>query len=176
MYMKTYDKCIIAGDFNPEVSKPVINDFMGTYGLSPLIHEKTCFKSLDNPSCIDFFLTNSHNSFKNYAVISAGLSDFHKMIVTVMKTTIIKGKPKQITYRDYKYFDDHIFKEDLSRRLNAEIKNKTNFQKFQETVLEVLEKHVPLKSKLVRANEVPYTTKALRKDIKTRSRLQGIIN
>ena len=29
-YMKTYDKCIIAGGFNSEVSKPVINDFMGT--------------------------------------------------------------------------------------------------------------------------------------------------
>ena len=29
-------------------------------------------------------------------VISVGLSDFHTMIVAVLKTTIVKGEPKQI--------------------------------------------------------------------------------
>ena len=71
---------------------------------------KTCYMSLINPSCIDLFLTNSMNSFKHSAVISAGLSDFHKMILTVLKTTIDEAKSKQIIYRDYKHFDHQVFK------------------------------------------------------------------
>ena len=59
-----------------------------------LIHDKTCFKSLENLSC----LHNSciDNSFKNSTVISIGLCDFHKMIVTVMKITFVKEEPKLI--------------------------------------------------------------------------------
>ena len=83
-----------------------MENFLGTYVLSCLIIDKTCFKSLINLSCIDLFLTNSRNSFKTSMVISVGLSDFHKMIITVLKTTIVKGEPKQIIYRDFKNYDD----------------------------------------------------------------------
>ena len=85
------------------------------------IHEKTCFKSLTNPSCI-------------------------------------------------KKIDDHNFKNDLISELNADTGSKTDFQK---TFLGVLEKHAPTKQRKVRANEVPYMTRALRKAIMTRSRLQN---
>ena len=166
-YLKTYDKFILAGDFNAEVSETKMELFLGTYGLSSLIHEKTCFKSLKNPSCIDLFLTNSRNSFKNSTVISSGLSDFHKMIVTVLKTTIVKGKPKQIIYRDFKNYDDHAFKDDLTCNLKADKENKTNFKIFEKTFLDVLQEHAPLKKRNVCANEVPYMTKALRKAIMT---------
>ena len=37
----------------------------------------------------------------------------------------------------------------------------------------MLNAHAPLKKKVVRANEVPYMTKALRKAIATRSRLEN---
>ena len=47
-----------------------------------LVKDKTCFKSIDNPSCIDLFLTNSFQSFQKTTTVSTGLSDFHKMIVT----------------------------------------------------------------------------------------------
>ena len=67
-----------------------------------LVKSKTCFKSLENPSCIDLFLTNSPLSFQNTVTMSTGLSDFHKMVITVLKTTFAKKKPKEIIYRDYK--------------------------------------------------------------------------
>ena len=85
---------------------------------------KSCFKSLENPSCIDVFLTNSHNSFKHSTVLSVGLSNFHKMIVTVMKTTFVKEEPKLICYRDFKRYDDLMFRVDLNRRLTAPLKRK----------------------------------------------------
>ena len=41
--------------------------------------DSMCFKSLINPPCYGFFLTNCHNSFQNTSVVSAGMSDHHKM-------------------------------------------------------------------------------------------------
>ena len=93
------------------------------------------------------------------------------MILTVLKTTIVKAKSKQIIYRDYKNFDHQVFQDDLTSNFRVDVQNKTNFLKFQSTFFDVLEKHAPLK-KNVPANEVPYMTKTLRKAIMTRSRLQ----
>ena len=76
IYIINYDKFILAGDFNAEVSESKMDNFLGTFLLASLIQENTCFKSLENPSCIDLFLTNSKNSFINSTVISAGISDF----------------------------------------------------------------------------------------------------
>ena len=75
----------------------------------------------NNPSCIDLFITNSSNSFQNTGVVSTGLSDFHKMVVTVLKSTYTKAKPKEIAYRNYKDFDQTTFNKDLKTNLQLEI-------------------------------------------------------
>ena len=64
-----------------------------------LVKDKTCFKSLENPSCIDLFLTNSPLSFQNTVTMSTGLSDCHKMVITVLKSTFAKTKPKETRSR-----------------------------------------------------------------------------
>ena len=71
--------------------------------------KKTCFKSEDNTSYIDLFITNSPNSFENTSAITTGLSDFHKMVTTVLKATFTKSKPKVITNRDFKLFNQETF-------------------------------------------------------------------
>ena len=38
-----------------------------------------------NPTCIDLMLTNRPKSFQDTLVIETGLSDFHKMTVSVLK-------------------------------------------------------------------------------------------
>ena len=40
-------------------------------------------------------------SFQNIIPVATGLSDFHKMTVTVCKTSFPKSKPKEIVYRNY---------------------------------------------------------------------------
>ena len=172
-YNMTYNKFILAGDFNSEESETIMNSFLGTFAVSTLVKEKTCFKSLQNPSCIDHLITNSKRSFLNTTVISSGMSDFHKMVVTVMKTKIEKTKAKVILYRNYKKFNDRLFKAELKKSLNDNPENKINFGIFQETFLRVLNIHAPFKKRHVRANEVPYMTKPLRKAIMNRSRLEN---
>ena len=90
------------------------------------------------------------------------------MIITVLKTTFKKAKPKVIEYRSYKRFDNELFQDELSR----EIGDCTIYSKLEQGVLDVLNRHAPMKKRLVRANEVPYMTKQLRKAIANRSRLE----
>ena len=48
-----------------------------------------------------------------------------------------------------------------------------DYSKFEEIFLEVLSKHAPSKKKILRANDKPYMTKALRKAIMKRSALEN---
>ena len=99
-----------------------------------------------------------------------GLSDCHKMILTVFKTTFPKTKPKEIIYRNYKTFNQSIFKTELKQKLQAQ---KASYKDFELTFLEVLNTHAPLKKKVIRANHVPYMSKILRKAIMRRSALEN---
>ena len=92
------------------------------------------------------------------------------MVVTVLKTTFTKAKPKEIFYRCYKNFDNIKFRENLINELL--FSNLLSYSDFQCTFMRVLNKHAPLKKKLLRANNAIYMTKTLRKAIMTRSCLE----
>ena len=104
-------------------------------------------KSLDNPSCIDLFLTNSHQRFQNTTMVCTGLSDFHKMVVTVMKNTFPKAEHKVIQYRDYKNFIEEAFHSELRERLKIELI--VTYAQFDAIFLDVFNKHAPPKKKIV---------------------------
>ena len=87
----------------------VFDSFLYQYDLSNLVKECTCYKNPRNPSCIDLCLTNSPLSFQNVSSVVTGLSDFHKLILTVLKTTFVKSKPKELSYRDCKSSFDHEY-------------------------------------------------------------------
>ena len=77
----------------------------------------------------------------------------------------------QIFYRNYKNFDNSNFKAEL--RSEIELNQISDYNNFENVFLRVLEKHAPLKKKLVRANEAPYIAKTLRKAIMRRSQLEN---
>ena len=113
LYLTKYDQLLLLGDFNARVEDSSVKNFCSSFSLQCMINKPTCFKSPDKPSCIDLILTNCPRSFQNSCVIETGLSDFHKLVVTVMKTTYKKSQPKIITYRNYKYFNNDSFREGL---------------------------------------------------------------
>ena len=55
--------------------------------------------SISHVSCIDLILTNKRRSFINTTVIETGLSDHHKMTVSILRSHFKKAKPKTVTYR-----------------------------------------------------------------------------
>ena len=78
-----------------------MESFCDSYRFKSLIKDPTCFK----------------NSFQNSWVIETGLSDFHKMIVSVMKTTFQKLKPRIVQYRDYTQFSNDNFRKKLLEKV-----------------------------------------------------------
>ena len=65
LYIKKYNKILLAGDFNAEVQETILNNFIELYNLRNLVTEKTCFKSVQNPTSIDLFLANCNMSFQH---------------------------------------------------------------------------------------------------------------
>ena len=49
-------------------------------------------RHMNNPSCIDLIINNSPNSFQNTSTFCTGLSDFHKLVVTILKMSFRKMK------------------------------------------------------------------------------------
>ena len=115
-YISHYD-ILFLGDFNSQPSENCVNDFCNVYNLSNLVKEPTCYKNPDNPSCIDLFLTNRPKCFQNTMTMETGISDFYKMVITVLDFFKKKQKPKIIQYRNYKTFNANLFKEELNYEL-----------------------------------------------------------
>ena len=96
-----------------------------------MINQPTCYKNPDKSTCIDLILTNCPGSFQNSCVIETGLSDFHKMTATVMKTSYQKIEPRVINYRDYESFFNEGLRESL-------LENLKNYQKTLTKTLVIL--------------------------------------
>ena len=126
------------------------HQFLFEYDAKNIASEKMFFKSKDNPSCIDLFITNSPNGFQNTSTITTGLSDFHKMVITVSKATFTKSTPKVITFRDFKLFNEEKFKTDLQNSLR--ITTISSYYVFEKKFLKVLGRHAPIKNKTITAN------------------------
>ena len=145
-----YENIILLGDFNVEVrvKEKNISDFMSTYNLKSLVKQKICFKNPDNPSCcIGLILTNSPQNFQNSSVFKMGLSDFHKLITTVLKQYFPKPKPKIVNYRDYRNFRNDEFRAELDNEVLKHDINNIEYQHFLNIFIEILNKHVPMKIK-----------------------------
>ena len=62
---------------------------------------------------MDLVIAISPMNFQNTVTITTGLSDFFKMVITVLKTAFAKLIPKKVIYMDYKIFNRSEFKTEL---------------------------------------------------------------
>ena len=90
IYSSQYEHFIVLEDFNVEVENGNIDEFCKNYNFKKLIRVPTCYKNPNNLSGIDLTLTHSQRSFQSFCGIETGLSDFHRMTVTVMKSSFPK--------------------------------------------------------------------------------------
>ena len=108
------------------------------------------------------------------STFETGISDFHKLTTTIMKLHYVKSNKRTLYYRDYKNFDEDLFKNKLKLKLNSLFE--INYPNFQKCFLELLNSQAPIKTKYIRGNNQPYMTKTLRKAIMTRSKLRNKYN
>ena len=109
---------MLIGYFNAEISDLHLEIFFCEYVVKSLSKEKTCFKRISNPNCIDFFLTNNEASFQNTKTVSTGLSDFYKIVLTVLKVSIVKINTQEMQYNNDKYFDSRKFNRDFKEEFS----------------------------------------------------------
>ena len=146
-----------------------MKNFCNSYSLKSLIKQPTCYKKPENPSCIDLILTDKPRSFQSTCVIETGLSDFHRMTVSVLKMHFRKLPPKIIRYRDYKSFENERFMDSLILALNS---RNIDYTKNPDVFFEV-NHNAPRKNKYIRGNNKPFMTKALSKSIMERTHLRN---
>ena len=157
-------------DFNMTIENKNLEVFMNSFGLECLIKKPTCFQS-KNPKCIDLILANIKDLFKNSNGSEVGISDHHSLIITALKSQLVKGNAKTKLYPDYSEFNMDNFKAELDDKLKSGVV--TEYSNFQNIFIQVLNNHAPAKKKIVRFNNSPFMTKTLRK-IMHRSRLKNI--
>ena len=89
-----------------------------------------------------------------------------------MKTLFEKLQQRVVNYRDYKHFENDKFRTDLLPEFGiANVEEKENgLNNLLDACKRILDIHAPRKQKYTRGNHIPFTNKALSKEIMTRTR------
>ena len=124
---------------------------------------------MQNPISIDLFLTNKSTSI----ALETGLSDHHKIVTTVFKTSFNKINPSNIIDRSYKIFDLDSFRNQLNISLHACDTSSIKYNQFKAIFMSILNKYAPIKSKTIRGNNRPFMNKTLSKSFMESSRLKN---
>ena len=174
IYLHRYDHILLIGDFNLEISERSMHDVCNVYNPESISNTPTCFKNPANPSSIDLLLKNSKNNFDEILVLESGQSDFHKLVVSILKSYFKKEAPKVIIYRDYKYFNNEKFSSELENELSKIGSLSLNYDIFKNFCMDVVNKHAPLKRKCIRENHAEYMDKELSQAIMKRAKLRSV--
>ena len=95
--------------------------------------------------------------------------NLQKKVTPQLKMGFQKKLPKIITYLDYKIFGNAKFSDDV----NNFTFDKLDVSNFKETIFNIFDKHTPIVQKYLRANEAPFMTKELHREIMKKSRLRN---
>ena len=76
--------------------------------------------------------------------LEAGLSDFHKITLTVIKVFYKKQKPTIMTYRSYQHFSYDLFITDVQNRISqvTSENNDLEFDHFKAALNEAIQRRV----------------------------------
>ena len=133
----TYERVVLAGDFNARVGEKFFDTFLNRHEFSYIKKNPTCYKNINNLSCIDNVLTNSPKKLFNK------ISDFHKLVLSVFSLHFSKAKAKDTSHWSFDNFKEDNFNRDLQNRLPAEYVEE--YAPFENSFLDLLNEHAPLK-------------------------------
>ena len=178
-----YQNIVLIGDLNIDVNiqnhdtNHFLSDLYDSFDLTNMVKEKTCFMS-QLGSSIDIISTNKPKSFFKSYTIETGLSDHHKMIITFLRIhNSIKLKSKNIVYRDVKNMDFEKFENDVKNIPIDELHRFPDpFEGYTTFFKSILDRHAPIKTKIIRGNNKRFMNKELSKALKDKSRIKNKFN
>ena len=124
---------------------------MNIFDLTNLIKNNTCITGT-HKSLIDIILTNKQNAKRNLQH-ELRVSDFHKMPITILQAQVACLKPKEISFRSYKNFNENKFLINLNKRFSDEFieidKTTLNSDEIYNLTVDILkstlDQHAPVK-------------------------------
>ena len=178
-----YDNIILMGDININILNKSSHgyqnykSFLDKFDLKNLIKKTTCHSKTASSS-LDVLLTNRNRSFFNTIVLETGISDVHCLVGTTLRNTYKKAEPNIIHYRNYKNFDENAFKNDLNQFEEIDDSKDPNvlYNDFLSFFQKNVNKHAPMKQKLLRGNDKGFSDKNLRKAWYNRSKMRNKFN
>ena len=105
---RTYENIVLLGDINIDTEdekvkgRTKLSEFCDIFDLENLIKGSTCDTIRYASTSIDVIMTNKKRSFKNSCTVATGISDYHSMVLTMMRANYERLKPIKIQYRSYK--------------------------------------------------------------------------
>ena len=159
-------------DVNSEPTEEAMKSFCQIHNFKKLLDKCTCYKNPTSLSCVDLIIIDKTKSFQNSCTFETWLFDFHKMTLTVLKLSFAKQKPRVLNYRNYKFFNNTLFRDEVLNKLrksNLQISDK-DLKHFKETCLSVLNTNAPLKSRFIWANQASFLNKEIQRAVMVRSK------
>ena len=87
-------------DFNIKPKETNMSDFLGTYHLKNIVKQNSFFKNRGRLTCINLI----SKGFQVNCAIEIGLSDFRRLVFTILKLYLVKKETNIQTFRDYEIF------------------------------------------------------------------------
>lgn len=170
--LSKYENVIIIGDLNFNMlQNNTLSSICPTINLTNVIKEPTCFKS-NTPSLIDVMLVSKRRKIVKSFSIDTGISDFHNLIGGVLRIHAPPPPKKVVFYRKIASIDYEVMKEDITDS-GFDISNEENvdtaFDKLQNLLKSMVDKHAPKKKKVVRLADFHCMSRRLRKAILVRN-------
>ena len=173
-----YDNIVVMGDINIDgekgaaLGRNLLSNLVDTFALFNLIKDKTCI-TWNSQSSIDVILTNKPNCFQFSSTFELGISDYHTLICTCLKSKMVRLKPKTVTYRVYKKFKEENFLNDVKSLVFSEHADPNKaYDEIKDKFRKCIDKHAPLKTRKIRGNNQRFMNKTLSKSIMLRSRFK----
>ena len=144
------------------------------YTFKNLLDKSTCYKNPTKHSCVDLILTNRLRSLQNSCTFKAGLSDLHKMTLTVLKSFFAKQKPWVLNYHNYKFFNNTLSGDQVLNKLRKSYLqiNDKGLKHFKETCLSVANTIALLKSMFIRTYQATFINKEIQRGVMVRWKLR----
>ena len=57
-FSKKYDCFVLLGDLNVQENETILSEFLNAYNAKNIDRNKTCFKSIENSSCVDLIIVD----------------------------------------------------------------------------------------------------------------------
>ena len=183
-----YEHCVILGDFNIDHLKidsaPL--KFFNTYLVEPfafnqVINEPTRITKTSS-TLIDLILTGNLENVKVHGVVDTpGISD-HCLIFMAYSLKKPKFKPKMITKRDFRNFDEKKFVSDMERApwgnilavADDDIDNKVTI--FENIHSDIINKHAPFRTFRVTRPATPWLNDKIKKLMDDRDKYKNKFN